>query len=223
LRNYALTIESNKTLGGIGAILLVIFPFTGWAAGGFAGIVGLAGAILVLVALNGLANEYRERRIFNNALYGVILPIVGIVIAAVIFVVAAFGILSVLGFHVSNWADPSAVQNAFQNFDWTNITPNIGELVPYLGAALVALIILFLGVVFGAVFIRRSLNTLAAKTGTRLFATAGLLMLIGAILLIVAIGLLLLWISVILLAVAFFEMRTTQTLPQTAPPPPAQT
>jgi uncharacterized membrane protein len=214
-----MTIESNKTLGGIGAILLVIFPFIGWAAGGFAGIVGLAGAILVLVALNGLANEYRERRIFNNALYGVILPIIGIVIAAVIFVVAAFGILSVLGFHVSNWADPNAIQNAFQNFDWTNITPNIGELVPYLGAALIALIILFLGVVFGAVFIRRSLNTLAEKSGTHLFATAGILMLIGAILLIVAIGIVLLWISGILLAVAFFEMRTAQT----AAPPPAPT
>ena len=83
-----MTIESSETLGGIGAILLIIFPFTGWFASGFSGIIGLAGAILVLVALNGLANEYRERRVFNNALYGVILIIVGVAVVVAIFVIA---------------------------------------------------------------------------------------------------------------------------------------
>jgi uncharacterized membrane protein len=208
-----MTIESSKTLGGIGAILLVIFPFIGWPTGGFAGIVGLAGAILVLIALNGLAKEYRERRVFNNAIYGVILTIAGIVIAVAIFVGAAFGMLSVLGIHVSNWMDPSAVQSAFQDFNWANITVDMNALAPYIGAALGALIILFLCVVFGAFLIRRSLNTLAEKSGTHLFATAGLLMLIGAILTIIVIGLILLWVSLILLAVAFFEIKTT------APPP----
>jgi len=214
-----MTIESSKTLGGIGAILLVIFPFISWPTGGFAGIVGLAGAILVLIALNGLANEYRERRVFNNAMYGVILTIAGIVIAVAIFVGAAFGMLSVLGIHVSNWMDPSAVQSAFQDFNWANITVDMNALAPYIGAAIGALIILFLCAVFGAFLIRRSLNTLAEKSGTHLFATAGLLMLIGAILTIIVIGLILLWVSLILLAVAFFEMRTTQPPPQTAPPP----
>jgi uncharacterized membrane protein len=215
-----MTIESSKTLGGIGAILLIIFPLTGWWASGFSGIIGLAGGILVLIALNGLANEYRERRVFNNALYGVILTIVGIVVAVAIFVVAAFGMLSVLGIHISNWMDPSAIQSAFQNFNPANITLDIDALAPYIGAAAGALIILFLCFVFGAFFIRRSLNTVAKKSGTHLFATTGLLMLIGAILTIVAIGLILLWVSLILLAVAFFEMRTTQPSPQMAPQPP---
>lgn len=218
-----MTIESSKTLGGIGAILLILFPFTSWWASGFSGIIGLAGAILVLVALNGLANEYRDRRVFNNALYGVILIIVGAAIAIAIFVIVAFGILSVLGIHVSNWMDPNAVQSAFQNFNPLNITFDIDALAPYIGAAAVAVIVLFLCLVFSAVFIRRSLNTLAEKSRTHLFATTGLLMLIGAILTIVVIGVLLLWVSLILLAVAFFEMRTTQPTPQTVPqPPPAQ-
>jgi uncharacterized membrane protein len=218
-----MTIESSKTLGGIGAILLVIFPFGGWFASGFSGIIGLAGLILVLVALNGLANEYRERRVFDNALYGTILTIIGVVIAVALFVVAAFGILSVLGINVTNWMDPSAIQKAFQNFNPTNISVNINDLAPYLGAAGGALIILYLCIVFGALLFRRSLNALAEKSGTHLFATTGLLMLIGAITLIVAIGLLLLWVSGILLAVAFFEMRTTQTASQATPPPaPAQ-
>lgn len=213
-----MTIESSKILGGIGAILLVIFPFVGWPAGGFAGVIGLAGAILVLVALNGLATEYRERRVFNNAMYGVVLTIVGVVIAVAIFLGVAFGLLSVLGIHVSNWMDPGAVQSTFQNFNWANITVDMNALLPYIGAALGALIILFLCFVFGAFLIRKSLNTLAEKSGTHLFATAGLLMLIGAVLTIVVIGLFLFWVSLILLAVAFFEMKTTQP-PQTAPPP----
>jgi uncharacterized membrane protein len=214
-----MTIESSRTLGEIGAILLVIFPFCGWFAGGFSGIIGLAGAILVLIALNGLANEYKERRVFNSAMYGFILAIVGIIVAVAIFVFAAFGMLSVLGINVSNWTDPSAVQNAFQNFSPANITANIDALTPYIGVAALGFIILFLCLVFAAVLVRRSLNTLGERSGTHLFATAGLLMLIGAILTIVLVGLILLWVSLILLAVAFFEMRTTQPLSQTAPQP----
>lgn len=215
-----MTIESNKTLGGIGAILLVIFPFVGWPAGGFAGLLGLAGVILVLISLNGLANEYRERGIFNNSLYGMLLAIVGAIVSFAIFVAAAFGVLAVIGLQVSNWMDPGAIQSAFQNFDWANVAvPDINALLPYIGAVLGALLILFLCFVLGAFLVRRSLNELAEKSGTHLFATAGLLMLIGAVLTIIAIGLILMWVSLILLAVAFFQMRTTQPS-QTTPPPP---
>ena len=56
------TLESSKTLGGIGAILMVISPFGSI----YTGIIGLVGLILVLVAFNGLADYYKDRRIFNN-------------------------------------------------------------------------------------------------------------------------------------------------------------
>ena len=66
-----MTLESSKTLGGIGAILMFIgvLPFIQllWV------IVDIIGAILVLVALHGLANYYKEAGIFSNALYGVAL------------------------------------------------------------------------------------------------------------------------------------------------------
>jgi uncharacterized membrane protein len=219
LRNNAMTIESSKTLGGIGAILLVLAPLSGWWAGGFSGILGLAGLILVLVGLNGLANVYRERRILNNALYGVFLAIIGMIVAAVIFVYSAFGIISALGIQVSNWTDPAAVQQAFQSFNPMNYNWDWSALMPYIGAAALAFIILFVCLVFSVVLIRRSLNTVADKSGTHMFSTAALLMLIGAILTIVIIGFLLIWVSLILLAVAFFEMRTTQPPSQTAPQP----
>ena len=47
-----MTLESSKTLGGIGAILMFvgIFPFISYY-----GIVEIVGAVLILVGLHGLA------------------------------------------------------------------------------------------------------------------------------------------------------------------------
>ena len=205
-----MTIESNRTLGGIGAILLLIFPF----AGIYTSILGLVGLILVLIALNGLANEYVERRIFNNAIYGIIITIVGAIVAVALIVTAAFGILSVLGIEVSSWTDWSALQNInVQNFT------NWSAIAPYIAAIVGALAILFACAVVGTFLLRRSLNVLSEKSGVHLFATTGLLMLIGAVLTIIAVGFILLWVSLILLAVAFFEMKTQPKQAQTTQPP----
>lgn len=201
--------ESSKILGGIGAILMLIGPF----GASYTGIVGLVGLILVLVALNSLADYYKERRIFTNVLYGAILAIVGGVISVIVIVVAAINMLPILGIQISNWTDVSAIQKVnLQNFT------NWSALAPYIGAIIGALVILFVCVVMAAVLLRRSLITLSEKSGTHLFATAGLLMLIGAALTIILVGLVLIWISVLLLAIAFFEMRTQPTQTQTTMP-----
>jgi uncharacterized membrane protein len=201
-----MTLESSKMLGGIGAILMVIGPF----ASVYTGVLGLVGLILVLIAFNGLADYYKDRRIFNNVIFGVIAAIVGVVIAVVVVVSAAFDMLSVLGIHMSNWTDWTAVQN----FNWQGFT-DWSALAPYVAEIVGALIILFVFVVVAAIFLRRSLNTLSEKSGTHMFATAGLLLLIGAALTVIVIGLFLMWVALILLAVAFFEMRTEPTQPQT--------
>ena len=54
-----MTLDSSKTLGGIGAILLFIGVITFFAQPLLA-ILGLIGIILVLVALHDLANNYKE-------------------------------------------------------------------------------------------------------------------------------------------------------------------
>jgi uncharacterized membrane protein len=201
-----MTLESSKTLGGIGAILMVIGPL----ASVYTGVIGLVGLILVLVAFNGLADYYKERRIFNNVIFGVIAAIIGAVIAVAVVVTAAIDILPVLGIHISNWTDWTALQN----FNWQGFT-NWSALAPYVAAIVGALVVLFVFIVVAAIFLRRSLNTLSEKSGTHLFATTGLLVLIGAILTVILIGLVLLWIAMILLAVAFFEIKTEPTQPQT--------
>jgi uncharacterized membrane protein len=201
-----MTLESSRTLGGIGSILMVIGPL----AGAYTGIIGLAGLILVLVAFNGLADYYKERRIFSSAIFGIFAAIIGAVIAVVVVVTAAFSMLSVLGIHISNWTDWAALQN----FNWQNFT-NWSALAPYVAAIVGALVVLFILFVVAAIFLRRSLNTLSEKSGTHMFATTGLLILIGAVLTVIVIGFILLWVALILLAVAFFEIKTQSTQPQT--------
>jgi uncharacterized membrane protein len=77
------------------------------------------------------------------------------------------------------------------------------------------LVILFIFVVVAALFYRKSLNSLAQKTGVGLFGTTRLILLIGAVLTIIVIGFLLLWVAMILLTVAFFSIKTesAQQLP----------
>jgi uncharacterized membrane protein len=81
------------------------------------------------------------------------------------------------------------------------------------------LVILFVCFVVAAVLLRRSLKTLAARSRTHLFATADLLMLIGAVLTIVLVGLILLWVGFLLLAIAFFEIKTQPAQASATMPP----
>jgi uncharacterized membrane protein len=79
-----MSLESNKTLGGIGAILLAI-PF-----------LSLIGIILVLIAMKGLGDYYDDDEIFKNALYGFIFGFVGVValIAVIIMFIIGFATIS---------------------------------------------------------------------------------------------------------------------------------
>jgi|GEM_PF-5603816 len=64
--------------------------------------------------------------------------------------------------------------------------------------------------IVAAFFVRRSLNELAARSGVSLFATAGLLLFIGAILTLIVIGALIMWVSFVVLAIAFFKLKEPQ-------------
>lgn len=75
--------ESNKTLGGIGAILLAI-PF-----------LNLVGIILVLIAMKGMADYYDDEDIFKNALYGFIFGIVGVLALVAVILMFAFGFATI--------------------------------------------------------------------------------------------------------------------------------
>lgn len=201
-----MTLESSKNLGGIGALLIVIGTIG--SAVPYAGILSLIGVILLLIGLKGLANFYKEEDIFNNSLYAIISAIVGVVVAAVTIVITAVATLSSLGIDLSNTED------------WTNFgveftdyftAANFSTLWTLISAVVIALVVLFVFAIIAMYFFRKSLNQLSSKTGVGLFGTAGLLMLIGAVLTIIGIGLLLIWIGWILVTVAFFQIKVQST------------
>jgi uncharacterized membrane protein len=83
---------------------------------------------------------------------------------------------------------------------------------------IIALAALFVFMIISAIFFRKSLSLLSMKSGERIFETAGLLWLIGAVLTIILVGLILIWVAWILIAVGFFSIKTTAA-PQPPPPP----
>lgn len=186
-----MTIESNKTLGGIGALLVAI--------GFIVPILSLVGIILVFIALKGIADSYGESSIFQNALYGIIFLIIGAIAGAVVIMGAFFGIGWTVG-----------------TVDATNISNIWG----FIGTIILGVVVLFVFYLLSAIFFKKTFDTLSAKTGEKMFGTAGLLMLIGAILTIVLVGLILMLVAWLLAAVAFFSIKTTTPPAQSTPPPP---
>lgn len=189
-----------------------VFPYINYF-----GIIPLIGAILVLVALHGFARIYKESGIFDNALYGIIAGIVGLVSAI------AIGIAIVL----PNIKDFLLKLYPSWNGDWSIIssfsgmTPNtsnitFGDVIPFITAVIVIFVILWVFAIIATFFYRRSLKQLSARTNVGLFSTTGLLLLIGAVL-IIAFGLrlILLWIATLILAIAFFTMKPQETQPPT--------
>lgn len=202
-----MTLESNKTLGGVGALLMVISPILGAYINPFIGVLGLVGIILVLIAMKGLADHYNESGIFNNTLYGVILTIIGAVVFGATIIVGAVGLLSDLNLDLTTLStDPAAISN----MNWEELI-NFDIILDYLVIIFAGLVVLFIFTVIAAIFYRKSLTSLSEKSGVGLFGTTGLILLIGAVLTIIGIGFLLLWVALILLAIAFFSIRTEPT------------
>ncbi len=210
--------DSSKIIGGIGALLLFIgcIPYLG---GPTFGILPLVGLILLLIGLKGLADYYKEAGIFNNALYGTILGIVGAVVFVAIILISAVGfITNIFPSWNGNWATLAQI-------DTTQLPTDISwNLVgPFLAGILISLVVLFVFVLLVAFLYRRSLNQLRDKSNIGLFGSAGTVLLIGAVLTIILIGLLLVWIAILLVAIAFFQLKEPQSQTSTTQyPPPYQ-
>jgi uncharacterized membrane protein len=196
-----MTFESSKYFSAVGALLIVIGAVVGFVIS-FSGILSLVGIILVLIGVKGLANFYKEQGIFNNTLYSVITIVVGCVVSVGVIAASAVAALADLGV---NWANLE---------DWANIGTDVANVVAdfdlsvigaLLGALLIGLVILWVAFIVSMYFLRKSMNQLSEKSGVGMFGTAGLLVLIGAV--IPGVGLLLIWIGFILATAAFFQMR----------------
>lgn len=213
--------NTTKNLGGVGALLLFVgtLPYVNYL-----GIIDIIGVILLLVSLYGFAGYYRERGILTNSVYGVFAGILGIVIATVIGI--AIVLPNITGFLQKiypGWDGNLSTLPSLQSM--TPVTGNISfsDVVPFIIAAIAVFAVLWIFSIIAAFFVRRSLVQLSAKTSVRLFATTGLLLLIGAFLTIIFVGAILIWIAALILAFAFFAMKPQHEQPPmtTAPMPPA--
>ena len=164
-----MVLESNKTLGGVGAILLAIPGLN------------LIGIILLLIAMKGLSDDYNDPDIFKNTLYGFIFGFVGVIGLIVFIAIAIFGVVTV------STTSPT-------------VTPFAG-----LGLLILVVIVWYVFALISAIFYNKALNLLAQKSGEGTFNTAGMILLIGAI--IPVVGQILQLVAWILAAVAFFNIR----------------
>jgi len=178
-----------KILGRIGALLslFVIAPYAG-------PLIGLVGLVLVFIAVKYIAEETKNHKIFQDYLMNFILSIIAIG-AVIVIMIAAFGISG--GF---SWIT-SLQQKIFTDFNsfWESFRTIIG-------GCIVALVIVWVLLVLGALYLRKSYNRIAEHTKVDLFKTTGLVYFIGAITLIIVVGVFILLVAKILEIVSFFSI-----------------
>jgi uncharacterized membrane protein len=182
-------LSSAKTIGGIGALLalLGIIPTVGW-------ILGIIGFIMVIIAVKYISDETKDKSIFNNFLYFIIVSIIAVVVAGVILIITfleAGGPSYILELQNLAYSDPWAVWETLQ---------------PLITGALVALVSLWILMIISTIFLKKSYDKISEYTNVKWFGTTGLLFLIGAATLVIVIGAFILLIAMILEIIAFFSL-----------------
>lgn len=205
-------LSSAKTLGGIGSILTLLFlvPSVGF-------ILAVVGWILMLIAVKYISDIVGDRSIFNNAIIAVILTIVGVVVGAVVVAGSVFRFMGLNGMTLMG-----------NNTLSSPPTDVFGLII----GVIVGLVVIWVSEIISAIFLRMSYGKIADALNVRMFSTAALLYLIGAVLTIILIGFVLVFVAEILLVVAFFSIpdrlpqpptmqsQTMGPAPPSSPPPP---
>jgi uncharacterized membrane protein len=180
-------LRNLKTMGGIGAILLLIFP--------------LVGFILILIAVKQLSDEIKREDIFRDFLICTIISSLAFVI--VIFVIFFSTWVGFMFWNIS--PSPSMPQPHPPYPPTTQFAPEKPDIFFYL----------FLGVIFllswainsvASYFAQRGFLSLADITGERNFSLAGRLIFLGALLYIILVGWVAYLVGIILAITSFFSL-----------------
>ncbi|MEM4297158.1 MAG: DUF996 domain-containing protein [Nitrososphaerota archaeon] len=179
-----------KILGGVGSLLMVlsIIPNTG-------PVLYIVGLVLVLIAVKQIADILKEQRIFNNVLTSVILGIVGLAVGAA---VGFAGFFSLFRFDIMDLGRLGR-DGFFGLF-------TRGQLLGFAITFIIALVVVWIFLIVSSVFLRRGLTEMGSRLGVGYFGTAGLLFLIGSVLVVVLVGFIIIFVASIILTVAFFSL-----------------
>jgi uncharacterized membrane protein len=210
-----MTLQSNKNLSFIGS-LLILLGLLGFIFEPLFAIASFVGFILLLAGLHGLSDYYKDRAIFNNGLFAFIALIIGVVVTVAGFVYLFF--LTTFG------TDLMALLYPGFTGDWTNL-PNLTfdanleptVLIPYIGPIVEVFAIMWIFTMVAGFLGWQALKGLSKKVSVGLFSTAGMLLFIGAVLTIMVIGVFLIIVAVLLMTIAFFQLKPQPEPPVTSP------
>jgi len=179
------SLSQAKTLGGVGAILMLVGVFVPFAS--------FVGLILLFLGVKNISEVYNDEKIKSDFIFSIILAI----IAAVLLVLLPFLAFGSMGFGVATFAstgDPLAGLGAA------------------LAICAIVWIIIVIFYILSAVYLKKSFESIARHTNVDMFKTAALVYLIGAILTIVVFGAFIMLIAYILMIVAFFGLPDSPTM-----------
>jgi uncharacterized membrane protein len=212
-----MNLQISKIIGCSGALLILLSIFTFTILFGFAVLIG---SILVLISLYSLAKFYKDKEIFNSALYGALSTVIGIIISIIIIVVTPIWstLKDNIYIYIPDW-----------NGNWINLLNSSSKWGSVFSAILrqrgaetvLVLVVVWVFLIITMIFVRRSLKKLAKHSHNDTFATTGTMLIIGAA--IPIIGLICIWLAIGGLAFAFFTTKepnptpssTTEQLPST--------
>jgi len=152
-------LKTAKLMGGIGAILTLLsfIPSIGW-------LLSIVGFVLVLLAVKTISDEVKESKIFSDYLVAVVLSVVSVLVLFFGGIASIFGIIRMFMQGARSMGLRSGAFSAF-------------------GIILLLLVAWVISII-GSYFIKSSFDEISEKTGEKNFKTAGLLLFLGAILLI---------------------------------------
>jgi len=180
-----INISTQKLLGGIGALLILL-----GAVPGIGTLLLIVGGVLLIVSIYQISNMLKKPSIFNKFIIGFVLGLSGWVIALL------FGLLSFVG-----------------AFGLAGLLHADFDMAAIFGMGIgifFAIILVYIFFIAATYFYKKAYDQLANALNHKLFSTAGLLMFIGAITIILfGLGAILLFIGWIILAVAFFTAPYT--------------
>lgn len=184
------TLSQAKTLGGVGAILIIL-----GAAPGIGAIISIAGYILLLVAIKNISNILEDKSIFNNLLIASITAIIGIIAAAILIFASIFNFIGFEDMNPGYWGQ-----------DFMSSSAEATGIIGLIATIFIGLLIVWIFFIISAIFLKKSYDSMGERLNVNMFKTSAMVNLIGSISSIILIGFLIIFIAQILQIVAFFSI-----------------
>lgn len=184
------SISEAKMLGGIGSILLLVgapIPQIGF-------VVSIVGLILQFIAIKNISEIMQDQSIFSNFLINFIFGILAIG-SVLIVLIATIGSVGGISFFT-----------ALEGMNPTQPAEIFSYIQPLLSGCILALVVMWILLLIGAIYLRKSYNSIAEQTNVETFKTTGTLYLVGTASIIFIVGFLIIFIARIFEIISFFSI-----------------